>query len=444
MNGKLLFLVSWLSVNVAVAQNQPAQLPDDLRALIQQANTNYPVLKQQQQQIQAGDLRVDIARSAMKPNVSGNASYQYLNPVAKATLPVDGVNRTLQFQPNHNVNAYVGVGQTIYDWGRTNAAVQQATDNAQVLRRSLEITQQTLAYQVAAAYYGVGFLQRSLGVQDSVIRTAGANVQLLATRLQNGDALQYDVLTQQVRVKSAQNRKIEIQNQLERQLALLTYLTGNPNPNISGAINQFNLETAGSNVTTQPYTLANDAQSALAGNKDVQLAQDRVRQAETDIQVNKLAGRPNLSFSGSAGYRNGYLPEINTPKFNIAAGISLAVPIYSGKRYELQNQAAVLNLNASRYAAENASAQVRQSIAMLNADIRSNLTRLANLDTQVIQSKKALEIANARLRNGVITNVELQSAETGVEEAELGRLNFQYQLLLNQLEMKRLLGEALL
>ena len=33
--------------------------------------------------------------------------------------------------------------------------------------------------------------------------------------------------------------------------------------------------------------------------------------------------------------------------------------------------------------------------------------------------------------------------ETGVEEAELGRLNFQYQLLLNQLELKRLLGETL-
>ena len=59
------------------------------------------------------------------------------------------------------------------------------------------------------------------------------------------------------------------------------------------------------------------------------------------------------------------------------------------------------------------------------------------------QARQALQIANARLLNGVITNVELQSAETGVEEAELGRLNFKYQLLLNQLELKRLLGENL-
>ncbi len=441
---KLLTISLLLTAGAAQAQNQPSQLPDDLRALVQQANTNYPVLKQQQQQIQASEVRVDIARTAMRPNVSGNATYQYLNPVAKATLPIDGVNRTLQFAPNHNLNANIGIGQTIYDWGRTNASVKQAADNVQVLRRNLEITQQTLAFQVAAAYYGVGFLQKSLAVQDSVIRTAGANVRLLAVRLQNGDALQYDVLSQQVRVKIAQNRRIEIQNQLERQLAVLTYLTGNPNPDISRALNQFNLEAMSGRVVTQPYNLAGDTQSALLSNKDVQLAQDRVRQAETDILVTNLTGRPSLSFSGSTGFRNGYLPDINTPKFNVAAGVALAVPIYAGKRYQLQNQAAQLTLNASRYAVENANAQVRQSIAQLNADIRSNLTRLANLETQVEQSQKALQIANARLRNGVITNVELQSAETGVEEAELGRLNFQYQLMLNQLELKRLLGETLL
>ena len=438
-----MFLVLFLTAITVQAQTQPVQIPDDLRAFLQQANANYPVLKQQQQQIQAGEVRVDVARTALKPNVSGNASYQYLNPVAKATLPVNGRDQTIQFQPNHNVNAYLGVGQTIYDWGRTNAAVQQATDNVQLLRRSLDITQQNLMYQVAAAYYGVGFLQRSLAVQDSVIKTAGANVRLLNTRLQNGDALEYDVLTQAVRVKSAQNRRIEIQNQLERQLAVLTYLTGNPNPAVAGAANQFSAEATGGIGTTQPYNLDGDVQSVLAQNKDVQLAQDRVRQAETDILANNVASRPNLSFTGSAGYRNGYLPEINNPRFNIAAGVALTVPIYSGRRNQLQNQAAQLNLNASRYAVENANAQLRQDIALLNADIRSNQTRLANLDTQVQQARKALQIANARLRNGVITNVELQSAETGVEEAELGRLNFQYQLLLNQLELKRLLGEGL-
>lgn len=436
MKPTFLSILSLFVATVSLAQ-QPTQLPDELRTLIQQANTNFPQLKQQQELIKAGDLRADIARTALKPNVVGNAQYLYVDPVSKATLPINGVDRTLAFQPNHNVNVNVAAGQTLYDWGRTGASVRQAQDNVQILKRNLDITQQTLSYQVAAAYYGIGFLQKSITVQDSVIKTAGANVKILADRLKNGDALLFDVLTQQVRVKTAINTKIEQQNQLERQLALLTYLTGNPNP-VSGPIaTQFD-------AAVQPYTVDAQLQTALTSNKDVQLAQDRVRSAETDIQINNLASRPSLTANASAGFKNGYLPDINAPKANLTAGVSLVVPIYSGKRYSLQNQAAQLNLNASRYAVETANAQLRQSLAQLNADIRSNQTRLQNLETQVLQARQALAIANTRLRNGVITPVELESAETGVEQAELGRLNFQYQLLLNQLELKRLSGESLM
>lgn len=441
-----LHITSFLLILTAITAQAQAQLgqqiPDDLRVLVQQASANYPVLKQQQEQIRAGEVRVDIARTAMRPNVNLNGSYTYITPVPQFTLPINGQDVVAKLAPNNSLNGNVSVGQTIYDFGRTDAAVRQATDNVQVLRRSLEISRQNLAYQVAAAYYGIGFLQRGLTVQDSVIKTAGANVRLLATRLQNGDALEYDVLTQAVRVKTAQNRRIEIQNQLERQLAALTFLTGNPNPDVSRAVNQFDL-TASANITVQPYNLDGDLTSVLAGNKDVQLAQDRLRVAETDIVATNLTGKPTIGFSGNAGYKNGYPLNVNQLRANMAAGVAVVVPLYAGKRYQLQNQVAQLNLSASRYAVETANAQLRQSIAQLNADIRSNQTRLVNLDTQVQQSRKALQIANARLRNGVITNVELQSAETGVEEAELGRLNFQYQLLLNQLELKRLLGEGL-
>ncbi len=443
MKLSILTILSLLTAGFVRAQTQPADLtlPSDLRALIQQANTNYPVLKQQQQLIQAGEVRVDIARTAMRPQVNLNGSYTYITPVPSVTFPINGTEALLKLAPNNNINGNVSVGQTIYDFGRTTASIQQAADNVQLLRRNFEITQQTIGYQVAAAYYGIGYLQQAIVVQDSVIRTAGANVRLLSQRLQNGDALPYDVLTQQVRVKASTNRKIELQNQLERQVAQLTFLTGNTNPDLNLAAQQFKLGMTTAAVSL--FDVNGQLQAAAVGNKDVLLAQDRVKAAETDILVTNKAGMPNFGFSGTAGYKNGYPLNVEQLRSNVAAGVALTIPLYAGKRYQLQNQAAQLNLNASRYAVETANAQLRQSIAQLNADIRSNQSRLANLETQVLQSRQALDIANARLRNGVITNVELQSAETGVEEAELGRLTFQYQLLLNQLELKRLLGESL-
>lgn len=416
-------------------------LPDELRALIGQANTHFPRLKEQQALIQAGELRTDIARTALQPVVSANASYQYINPVPKANLPVNGRDVSVQFQPNHNGNASLNVAVPIYDWGRTRANVARAQDDVQLAKDNLELTRFNLAYQVAGVYYGIGFLQRSLAVQDSVIKTATGNIQVIANRLRNGDALQFDVLTQQVRLETAKNRKIDIQNQLDRQRALLTYLTGVPTAaqTIGEAARRFD------GFGALPATDQTDAlaQTAQGANRELVLVLDRVRQAEADIRSTQLAARPSLSFSGAAGYRNGYLPEINRLRFNEVAGVNLSVPLYAGKRYKLQEQAAQVNLTASRYAVETANAQLRQNIEQTLADMRANAARLQNLSTAVAQADKALALAQTRLRNGVITPVELQAAETGVEEARLAQLSFQYQLLLNQLELKRLLGENL-
>lgn len=207
MKSTFLTLIALSTIGFAQAQNQTAAVtvPDDLKALVQQANTNYPALKQQQQQIQAGEVRVDIARTAMRPSAALNGTYTYVTPVPQFAIPLNGQEVVAKLAPNNNINANVSVGQTIYDFGRTDAAIKQAADNVQILRRNFELTQQTLGYQVAAAYYGIGYLQQGIIVQDSVIKTAAANVRLLASRLQNGDALEYDVLTQQVRLKATKS-----------------------------------------------------------------------------------------------------------------------------------------------------------------------------------------------------------------------------------------------
>ncbi|WP_266362519.1 TolC family protein [Tellurirhabdus rosea] len=423
-----------LALGAAAVQAQP--VPDELKTLLTQAHANFPRLKEQAQQLKAGQIRVDVARSGFLPTVAATAGYQYINPVPKPTLPLNGREVTLQFMPNHNLNAQVGVSQTIYDFGRTETAIRRAQDDVQALVHSLEMTRHNLDYQVAAAYYGMAFLQKSMVVQDSVIRVVGQNLQIIANRLRNGDALEFDILTQQVRLETAKNRRIDLENGLEKQRALLAYLTGAPVPTLNAAT--VPLETAVTLVNPESAM-----QAAQTGNKELQLVADRLRAAQTDVEVARKAGLPNITFQGATGYKNGYLPDINQLRFNVAAGVNLNVPIYSGKRARLQQQAASITVAANQFAFENASAQLRQTLDQLNADIRSNQQKLQNTNTQVLQARKALEIARTRLKNGVITNVELESAETGIEEAGLAQLSFQYQLLLNQLEVKRLLGDNL-
>ncbi|QMW01439.1 TolC family protein [Spirosoma foliorum] len=439
---KLVFMLSiaWKATSLLQAQQLP--MPDELRSFIQQANANYPQLKQQQLQLQAGDVRVEIAQSAKRPNVQLTGSYTYVTPVSGITPPLNGREIPLKFAPTQSVNGYVSVNQPICDFERTEALIRLASDNAQILQHNYELAQQTLAYQVAAVYYGIGFLQQGIAVQDSVIKTAGATVKVLSTRLQNGDALQYDVFSQQVRMKIAVNRKVELQNQLDRQLAALTYLTGSACRITTQPIQQ--LLDQSQTALEQGIDVEGQIKRAKLANKDMLLAQGRVKVAETDALVSQRSSGLMLTISSLAGIRNGYAPAVDQLRPNLAVSLNATVPIYAGNQYTLKNRVAELNVKASQYAVDEVQAQLHQRLTQLQADSRSNQARLANLDTQVLQAREALAMANVRFRNGLITTAELQSAQTSVEEAELVRLNFRYQLLLNRLELKRLLGEPLL
>ncbi len=76
----------------------------------------------------------------------------------------------------------------------------------------------------------------------------------------------------------------------------------------------------------------------------------------------------------------------------------------------------------------------------VQADRRSNESRLQSLQAQLTQADRALAIAENRLTNGTITAVELESAQTGIEEARLGQVSLQFQIFMNNLELQRLAG----
>ena len=78
---------------------------------------------------------------------------------------------------------------------------------------------------------------------------------------------------------------------------------------------------------------------------------------------------------------------------------------------------------------------------MVLSDLKSNEQRLENVRIQVTQAERALALAQNRLQNGTITTVELDNAQTSIEEARLAELTYQFQWFINQLELKRLTGD---
>ncbi len=425
MIGTLLSNISYLSI---------AQTPAPLQGLVQLSFQNFAKLKEAEQLIRAGELRVGVAKSALLPYISAAGSYNYITPTAKATLPLPEGAREIQFIPNHNISLGINGSYGLYDFGKTDLTIRREQENVLTSRHSLELNRHNLAYQIAQLYYNIAFLQKSVKVQQEVIQTGENVLKQVEQRLKNGDALEFDVVSQQVKLKLAQNRKIDFENQIDKQKAMLSYLTGAPSTDIH--VPELSIENSPAPASADHFVTLADG-----NNKELLLAKDRIRSAETDIAIAQKAHLPTLMLTGSVGEKNGYMPNVNQLRFNLAAGLSLNIPLYAGKRYDYQRKAAVAGLEATKYNLEAVNANLRKDVENVLIDIKSNQQRLENIGIQVTQADRALTIAQNRLTNGTITNVELESAQTGIEEARLSQLNYQFQLFMNQLELKRLVGE---
>src|SRR5439155_18709519 len=125
------------------------------------------------------------------------------------------------------------------------------------------------------------------------------NKKLQEDKYKNGDALKLDVLTMQNNIDIEYNRKTDLQNQLAKQYNLLQFATG---------------QTTVAPATFDFMSNANDTTAALRAAQqnsyDYLIAQQRIKQAEADVAISKLANKPSVNVNASTGFRNGFQPNI--------------------------------------------------------------------------------------------------------------------------------------
>jgi len=419
-----------ISFCLAAATGSSQNANPELKNLIGQSFTYFPKFKELEQTVKLNEQKVDIAATANRPVITADASYTYVNPVAKVNFPVNGEEKSLQFQPNHNINTGISLVQSIYDFGKTKLSIEKAKEELQQSKNTIEYNKSQLAAQVANLYYSIIYLQKAITVQDSVIAVLEANRKLMEAKFNNGDALKLDVITMQNNIDIEQNRKVDLQNNLVKQQNLLAYATGSTG---QLSANQFDFIPAAVNTDMALQTAQNS-------NYDYVLAKEKIRLAEADVAITKRESYPTINFLGSTGFKNGFQPDIMQYRYNYAAGVGVSVPIYNGGRQRRQVELSKGIVKQNELAIASLDNQYKKDIEQAQADIRSNQERLQNVAGQVSAAKEALRIAQSRYTNGISTNIELLNANNNLQKVELAKIQYEYQLTTANIEMARLMG----
>ena len=310
---KILGLLCIFSSQFAISQDNVI-----LPQLIKQALEYSPRVKEQQQLLSVGDYRIKVQESGLKPQVSGEVSYSRLDPIAEATLPVDGVARKLQFQPHNNYNTNIGASYIIYDWGKFKAGIQKTLLEIKQQSDGIEALKHTLAYQVAQLYYGIIYLQKAIIVQQDQLKLIQENGKIIGDRIKSGDALDYDAVQVQVRYKNAEIRVVDLQGQLEKQYIFLNSLIGSDARKL--ILN--NAEFQFSNAKSDIQSAYNEA---IVNNYDLNVLKSKEGVLAQEIKISSMSSLPQFAANAALGLRNGYLPNIATLRPNSLLGVKLTV-----------------------------------------------------------------------------------------------------------------------
>ena len=397
----------------------------ELKNLLQQSLTYFPKVKEVQQSVQLAEDRLRLTELNKYPDITLDASYAYVKP----KIEVKFGDELFQFAPEHNFSGAVNGTYTLLDFGRLKASIEKSKFELQSAHHSAEQLKTSLFYQISQVYFQVVYTKKAIEIQDQVLQLLNENKAVLDAQLKNGNAIQLDVLTIQSKIDNESNKKIDLENSVQKLLNLIHYATG------VQTIKNGQLQ-----IELKKYSLDEAIQFAILHNPTLAMARDRVNIAKQDVSISKLSELPFIGMKASVGSKNGYLPKIADARFNYNAGIGFSLPLFNGGKTKQQIKIQQQGLTMSETNVMSLLHDFEKDIQAALIDIQSNESRIKNAGTQIQQAALAQKLSVSKLKNGTATPLEITSASADYQRALLNQLQYQYQLCNAQLELIKLMG----
>ena len=421
----LILALSALSLDLTTAQDSLT-----VEQVVRLVLSQHPAIVQADQSVRAAEARVLQSSSALYPDVKTDASYAFLAPIAKLAFPGLG---EFKLYPASNYDIHIGGRYTVYDFGKTDATVDLNRSKVRTGRDAVDLTKNLLAYQAIRVFYAILFLEQSIEVQDGQIDALRQHLAVTQRRVSAGTATSFEVLTTEVRIATAQSKKIDLENAAMKQRSVLAQYLSLASGSILRLRGNFDFGTP---------AVSDDSllQSASRQRVELKLAADAERSAEFQQKFAALGNKPSLKFNLTYGFKNGYIPNLDVLRGNMAAAVTAEVPIFDGWKTDHQQEEAQAQLMAEQARERDIQQQVRSDVQQAIADVQSAALKISLSELQVRHAEEAVSIARSRYDIGTVTNLDLLDAQTAESEARLGNLQARYKLVMSRYELQRAIG----
>lgn len=415
---------------------QTTNTPEDslsLQDAIQKILATHPSVKEAEEAINIADANINLAKSAYMPDVDVTASYSHIGPVSVIDIPTLG---KFQFYPADNYAASLNYKQTLYDFGKTSNNVKLEQENKNLSSQNIDLVKQRLALATVNSYYAVVFLQEAIRIKNDELKNLQDHLQFIEKKQSTGSATSYELLITRVKLSNTQSQKTDLETAQKTQSAVLNSLLGQPISTIS--------KVKKGEAPLIPE-LVEDSLLNYAYTHRIEMAISKEKETLAVFRYNmvKSQNNPVFSFQASGGAKNGYEPELNKVHPNYVVGVGLRVPIFDGFRLKNNLSQVQAAINTTAMESDLTRRNIANEVIENESNKNASFTKIGQFELQVQQAKEAYELAKISYQAGVITNLDLLDAETGLSESYLLLLKARIDYSVAIYRLKTSLGDKL-
>lgn len=416
-----------------------------LDELIDLAERNHPRTRAAWEVARQAAAALGVARSEYLPQLSALAvlnNEKIINPFPK---PLAANGYTMVEIPS--AEAGLAVRYMVLDFGRRRAGLEQAKAKQLAARAHLQRENQTTAFAVIEAYYGLIDAQQTLAARRQILSTARIVEESAEAQLANGRATRPDLLDAKAGTARAEY-ELEAAIGQERTARVLLCESLGVEPS-----EQIRIEAAAADGNPEPSgaVIADLVETAQRQRPDLTALAEKLAASQEAVQEARAAERPTIEFA-ARGSSQSLWPTVSkdhgsslgdTTQFVWSAGVTIHWDLLEGGRRRAE---------IARRAAEE-----QQAIETLreqrNAATRDVWTAFVDYQTAVRRQQSAAALYAAAetayassleaYRYGVKDLIDLVHAESELAEARLAVVQARSALLISQANLGYTTGSLL-
>ena len=427
-----IFLIVFSFVEPLTAQTNASTDSLSLNNILNQVINNFPAIKKNEQELNAANARIGLAKTGYLPEVSINANDTYLGPVSTITLGPE----SFSLYPANNYSATLDYSQTIFDFGKTSKNINLENQSKEMVNTSTELLKQRLSLSVVNIYYAIVFLQEAIAIKDKELYNLNEHLHYIEKKKETGSATQFEVLTTKVRISTIENQKTDLLNSLKVQTCQMNSLLGQSDKTnllVKKEIQQIQVLNSTDNLLT----------SADKTRNELKMAKQKTELSQLKYQVVNNQYMPSLKFYASGGIKNGLFPDMYKGIWNFAVGAGVHIPIFDANRTKYSLLQVKADIESNKDDVELTHRTIVNEVIESQANIESALEKIKQSELQLQQAQQAYNLAETSFKDGVITNLELLDTSTSLSESGLSVLKAKIDYSVSFLKLKISLGEKI-